>query len=123
MAVVYLAHDEELHRRVAIKVLAEHLAGDDSFRARFLQESKLASRLSHPNVVQVYDAGEAEGSPYIVMEYVPGRHGRASAESARTPKRCRSRCRRAPGCSTRTMPASSIETSSRRTFSFAKTTC
>jgi serine/threonine-protein kinase len=72
MAVVYLAHDEELHRRVAIKVLAEHLAGDDSFRARFLQESKLAGRLSHPNVVQLYDAGETEGSPYIVMEYVPG---------------------------------------------------
>ena len=62
MAVVYLAHDEELHRRVAIKVLAQHLTSDDSFRARFL----------HPNVVQVYDAGEAEGSPYIVMEYVPG---------------------------------------------------
>ncbi|HEY8629721.1 MAG TPA: serine/threonine-protein kinase [Gaiellaceae bacterium] len=72
MAVVYLAHDEELHRRVAIKVLAEHLAGDDNFRARFLQESKLAGRLSHPNVVQVYDAGETDGSPYIVMEYVPG---------------------------------------------------
>ena len=72
MAVVYLAHDEELHRRVAIKVLAEHLTGDDIFRARFLQESKLAGRLSHPNVVQVYDAGETDGSPYIVMEYVPG---------------------------------------------------
>jgi serine/threonine-protein kinase len=72
MAVVYLAHDEELHRRVAVKVLADHLAGDDSFRARFLQESRLASRLSHPNVVQVYDAGETEGSPYIVMEYIPG---------------------------------------------------
>jgi len=72
MAVVYLARDEELHRRVAIKVLAKHLAGDDNFRARFLQESKLAGRLSHPNVVQVYDAGETEGSPYIVMEYVPG---------------------------------------------------
>jgi serine/threonine protein kinase len=72
MAVVYLARDEELHRRVAIKVLAEHLAGDANFRARFLQESKLAGRLSHPNVVQVYDAGETEGNPYIVMEYVPG---------------------------------------------------
>jgi len=72
MAVVYLARDEELHRRVAIKVLAEHLAGDDNFRARFLQESRLAGRLSHPNVVRVYDAGETEGSPYIVMEYVPG---------------------------------------------------
>jgi eukaryotic-like serine/threonine-protein kinase len=72
MAVVYLAHDEELHRLVAVKVLAEHLVGDANFRARFLQESKLASRLSHPNVVQVYDAGETEGSPFIVMEYVPG---------------------------------------------------
>jgi serine/threonine protein kinase len=72
MAVVYLARDEELHRLVAVKVLAEHLAGDDNFRARFLQESRLASRLSHPNVVLVYDAGETEGSPYIVMEYVPG---------------------------------------------------
>jgi eukaryotic-like serine/threonine-protein kinase len=72
MAVVYLAHDEELHRQVAVKVLAQHLADDANFRARFLQESKLASRLSHPNVVQVYDAGETEGSPYIVMEYVSG---------------------------------------------------
>jgi serine/threonine protein kinase len=86
MAVVYLAHDEELHRRVAVKVLAEHLAGDDNFRARFLQESRLASRLSHPNVVQVYDAGETEGSPYIVMEYVPGetvaQRGRLSSGEA-----------------------------------------
>ena len=72
MAVVYLAHDKELHRLVAVKVLAEHLAGDDNFRARFLQESRLAGRLSHPNVVQVYDAGETDGSPYIVMEYVSG---------------------------------------------------
>jgi eukaryotic-like serine/threonine-protein kinase len=72
MAIVYLARDQELHRLVAVKVLAEHLAGDDNFRARFLQESRLASRLSHPNVVHVYDAGQTEGSPYIVMEYVPG---------------------------------------------------
>src|SRR6185437_5757497 len=72
MAVVYLAHDEELRRLVAIKVLAEHLSGDSAFRKRFLQESRLASRLSHPNVVQVYDAGEADGRPYIVMEYVEG---------------------------------------------------
>jgi len=72
MAVVYLAHDEELRRLVAIKVLAEHLSDDSVFRERFLQESRLASRLSHPNVVQVYDAGEADGRPYIVMEYVEG---------------------------------------------------
>ena len=73
MAVVYLARDEELHRAVALKVLAEHLAGDGTFRRRFLHEGRLASRLSHPNVVQVYDAGETEGKPYLVMEYVPGR--------------------------------------------------
>ena len=73
MATVYLAHDEELHRPVAIKLLAEHLAGDAAFRTRFLREARLAARLSHPNVVSVYDAGEAEdGRPFIVMEYVPG---------------------------------------------------
>jgi serine/threonine-protein kinase len=73
MATVYLAHDEELHRSVAVKLLAENLAGDAAFRERFLREARLAARLSHPNVVSVYDAGETEdGRPYIVMEYVPG---------------------------------------------------
>jgi len=72
MATVYLAHDEELERPVAVKVLPEHLAGDDAFRARFVREARLAGRLSHPNVVRVYDAGEADGRPFIVMEYVPG---------------------------------------------------
>jgi serine/threonine-protein kinase len=73
MATVYLAHDEELHRPVAVKLLAENLAGDAAFRERFLREARLAARLSHPNVVSVYDAGETEdGRPYIVMEYVPG---------------------------------------------------
>ena len=73
MATVYLAQDEELHRPVAIKLLAENLASDAAFRERFLREARLAARLSHPNVVTVYDAGEAEdGRPYIVMEYVPG---------------------------------------------------
>jgi len=73
MATVYLAHDEELHRPVAIKLLAENLAGDVAFRKRFLREARVAARLSHPNVVSVYDAGEAEdGRSFIVMEYVPG---------------------------------------------------
>jgi serine/threonine-protein kinase len=73
MATVYLARDEELHRSVAVKLLAEHLAGDTALRRRFLREARLAAQLSHPNVVSVYDAGEAEdGRPYIVMEYVPG---------------------------------------------------
>jgi eukaryotic-like serine/threonine-protein kinase len=73
MATVYLAHDAELDRPVAVKLLAESLAGDAAFRRRFLREARLAARLSHPNVVAVYDAGETDdGQPYIVMEYVDG---------------------------------------------------
>jgi serine/threonine-protein kinase len=72
MAAVYLAHDEELDRAVAVKLLPERLAHDDAFHARFLREARLTARLSHPNVVRVYDAGEADGRPFIVMEYVPG---------------------------------------------------
>jgi serine/threonine protein kinase len=73
MAVVYLARDDELERPVAIKVLAGHLADDAAFRDRFVREARLAAQLSHPNVVQIYDAGEDDGNPYIVMEYVDGR--------------------------------------------------
>jgi len=74
MAVVYLAHDESLHRRVAVKVLASNLGDDETFRTRFHREARLAGRLSHPNIVQVYDAGETDdGRPYIVMEYVAGK--------------------------------------------------
>jgi eukaryotic-like serine/threonine-protein kinase len=72
MALVYRARDEELDRPVAIKVLADNLAADDAFRQRFLREARLAARLSHKNVTQVYDSGEADGRPYIVMEYVEG---------------------------------------------------
>jgi serine/threonine protein kinase len=72
MALVYRARDEELERPVAIKVLADNLAADQAFRARFLREARLAAQLAHPNVVQVYDSGEANGRPYIVMEYVEG---------------------------------------------------
>jgi serine/threonine protein kinase len=72
MAVVYLAQDRELRRPVALKLLAENLAGDGDFRERFVREARLAARLSHPNVVHVYDAGEDEGRPFIVMEYVAG---------------------------------------------------
>jgi eukaryotic-like serine/threonine-protein kinase len=73
MATVYLGRDSELDRPVAVKVLAEHLAGDEAFRKRFVREARLAARLSHPNVVSVYDAGEdADGQPYIVMEHVEG---------------------------------------------------
>ena len=72
MATVYLARDTMLDRPVALKVLAEHLADDEDFRERFLREARLAAKFVHPNVVQVYDVGEDERGPYIVMEYVEG---------------------------------------------------
>jgi serine/threonine-protein kinase len=72
MAVVYLARDGELGRPVAVKVLADNLAGDAELRERFVREGRLAARLSHPNVVRVYDAGEEDGRPFIVMECVEG---------------------------------------------------
>ena len=73
MGEVYLAHDEVLERDVALKVLRSHYAGDEVFAERFRREARSAASLSHPNIVQVYDRGEAEdGTSYIAMEYVPG---------------------------------------------------
>jgi eukaryotic-like serine/threonine-protein kinase len=73
MANVYLAEDEELGRRVAIKILNDRHANDDSFVERFRREAKNAAGLSHPNIVSIYDRGEAEGTYYIAMEYLEGR--------------------------------------------------
>jgi serine/threonine protein kinase len=72
MATVYLARDLKLDREVAIKLLADNFAGDDEVRKRFSREARLAARLDHPNVVQVFDVGEDEDRPYIVMEHVEG---------------------------------------------------
>jgi eukaryotic-like serine/threonine-protein kinase len=72
MATVELARDTELDRPVAIKRLAENLAANEEYKQRFLREARLAARLSHPNIVAVYDAGAENGIPYIVMEYVEG---------------------------------------------------
>jgi serine/threonine protein kinase len=72
MATVLLAHDAELGREVAVKLLDEGLAADPSFRARFAREARVAAGLSHPNVVTVFDVGEDDGRPFIVMELVPG---------------------------------------------------
>ena len=73
MANVYLAEDEELGRRVAIKILNERYANDDLFIERFRREAKSAAGLSHPNIVSIYDRGEAEGTYYIAMEVIEGR--------------------------------------------------
>ncbi len=72
MANVYLAEDETLGRRVAIKVLHQRYAEDSQFVERFLREASAAAKLNHPNIVQVYDRGQSNGSYYIAMEYVDG---------------------------------------------------
>jgi serine/threonine-protein kinase len=75
MSTVQLAFDTRLERYVAVKLLAEHLAADNNFVARFRREALAAARLVHPNVVQVYDFGtdQASGRQFIVMEHVDGR--------------------------------------------------
>jgi serine/threonine-protein kinase len=73
MGEVYLAHDALLGREVALKVLREPHAGSAEFAERFRREARHAAALSHPNIVEVYDAGEsADGEPYMAMEHVPG---------------------------------------------------
>src|SRR5262245_14781455 len=73
MANVYLAEDQELGRSVAIKMLDERHSQDEQFVERFRREAKNAAGLSHPNIVSIYDRGEAEGTYYIAMEYLEGR--------------------------------------------------
>jgi serine/threonine protein kinase/DNA-binding NarL/FixJ family response regulator len=73
MAEVYLAHDRELDRDVAFKVLRNQYADDEQFVERFKREARNAALLSHPNIVAIHDRGKTEdGAYYIVMEYVPG---------------------------------------------------
>jgi eukaryotic-like serine/threonine-protein kinase len=73
MATVYLAEDSSLGRKVALKVMAERYSEDGEFVERFRREAQAAARLNHPNIIAVYDRGEADGRPYIAMEYLQGR--------------------------------------------------
>jgi len=73
MADVYLAQDQELGRRVALKLLDERHANDDQFVERFRREAQSAAGLNHPNIVSIFDRGQAEGTYYIAMEYLEGR--------------------------------------------------
>ena len=74
MATVYEATDLRLDRRVALKVMPHALADDDEFAQRFVREARAAARLTHPNVVAVYDQGDDDGVLFLTMEYVEGRH-------------------------------------------------
>lgn len=72
MAVVYRARDLQLGRWVAVKVMAPELAENEKFRQRFVRESELAASIDHPNILPIYQAGEASGLLYIAMRYVEG---------------------------------------------------
>lgn len=89
MAGVYEAHDLRLDRTVAVKVMHSGLGDDAAFAARFVREARAAARLSHPNVVSVYDQGDDDGTLFLAMELVPGHTLRdtVSAESPMAPRR------------------------------------
>ncbi len=72
MGRVYEAVDPIIGRRVAIKTISANIVADEEARARFFREAQAAGRLSHHNLITIYDIGEADGSPYIVMEYLDG---------------------------------------------------
>jgi serine/threonine protein kinase len=72
MSVVYVAEQMRLSRKVALKVLTTELAWDEQFRERFVRESHIAATIDHPNIIPIYDAGEADGLLYIAMRFVQG---------------------------------------------------
>src|SRR3954466_3858055 len=72
MAVVYRAEDMRLGRKIALKLLTPQLADNEQFRQRFIRESRLAASLDHPNIVPIFEAGEADGQLFIAMRYVVG---------------------------------------------------
>jgi serine/threonine protein kinase len=72
MGEVYLAEDEKLKRRVAVKLVSQDVLRDEETHARFLREAQMMATVEHPNVVRIYSFGEMEHRPYLVMEYVEG---------------------------------------------------
>ena len=72
MATVYLAYDPNVRREVAVKVLPRQFLHDPTFRARFAREAETIALLEHPAIVPIYDFGEDQGQPYLVMRYMPG---------------------------------------------------
>jgi len=72
MGDVYLAEDTGLHRRVALKLLSNALAADDTARKRLVREAQAAAGLDHPNICTIYEVGEADGHSYIAMQYIDG---------------------------------------------------
>ncbi len=84
MGEVYLAQDTKLDRKVALKILPAEVASDQQRMRRFVQEAKAAAALNHPNIAHVYEISEAEGVPFIAMEYVEGKTLREKIHRERT---------------------------------------
>jgi serine/threonine protein kinase len=84
MSNVYRAKDTVLGRRVALKILTPAGAADEESKTRFLLEARMASNIVHENIISIYDFGEAEGRPFIVMEYLEGESLRAAIRNGRT---------------------------------------
>jgi hypothetical protein len=85
MSVVYRAENPRLGNQVALKLLAPDLTEDESFRERFVRESRAAASIVHPNIIPIYDAGDAEGVLYIAMRYVDGANLRELAKDGGLP--------------------------------------
>jgi len=90
MSHVYRAKDSVLGRRVAVKILTEAAIADSEAKARFLQEARLASNIRHENIISIYDFGEDNGRPFMVMEFVEGetlrdaiKHGHTGDDGSR----------------------------------------
>lgn len=87
MSVVYLAEHIHLGKKVALKVLSPALAQDQSFRERFLRESRVAASIDHANIIPIFDAGETDGRLYIAMRY-GSRSGTAPSPTSSAALRC-----------------------------------
>ena len=117
MGEVYLAEDLRLGRKLALKIVSARLAQDEDRLRRFQWEARSVSALNHPNVITIYDIGEADGQHFIATEFIDGETLRARV----TAGRCRLRSpsiswsRRHEGSRPPTRSASSIATSSPRT--------
>ncbi len=123
MGEVYLAHDPELGRKVAVKVLRPALTSNADAVRRFEREARAASSLNHPNIVTIYAIGDLRDRRFLAMEFVEGRiagHADRPARGRRRAGAARSASWRAP-CRWPTPPASCIATSSRRTSWCART--
>ena len=117
MGEVYLAEDVRLGRKLALKIVSARLSQDEERLRRFQWEARRVSALNHPNIITIYDIGEADGRHFIATEFVDGQTLRAQLTAGRCQRRPRSiyAARSLEGSRRRTRSASSIATSSPRT--------